>query len=577
LNIPNRPGDLHNIHSIELVQAVYAIAWSLFFLSLAVLADMKHVRYKLIGMELSLLVLFVLWFWVYMDYMKNLLKDTVILPYVLFCAVYTVMYYFSGNRLAAYAQWQRVCFSCMGFFLAYMTFPRKNKILMINFMVIIGGLIALYGILQKFGGVWRIQVPRMGRVFSTFGNPNFFASFLVGLIPVSFASFAERKKIWKVIFIVLMLIALYYTYSRGAWLGLFGIAIFWWFVRVKKNRIKSIVVLLLCILVFGFFTRKQWMRHTHRLIIWRDTLVMAVKNPVTGVGLGQYHSEVPSHASNELLKALPQGQFIVNYAHNEFLEVLAETGIIGMGLYLWILAVFYISAFRKHRVDNITLGAVSGVTGLLIQSGVSVSIRFAVASVWLFIIMGIALRPDEDPPQLKFMFDWRLIPVLVLSAAMIYSGKKVVEPLVSHKKLVKEVDFFDRSQEYSEESLNKEIGRNPQKALAYYKLGWEQAKKKRFAEAIENFNKAISLDGSMVGAYNNLGNIYYTIGQPAQAMKYYKEALRRNPSLIDAHFNLGYIYYHQGRLKEATREFEIVLELDPGNYKAKIMIEKMVQ
>jgi len=40
---------------------------------------------------------------------------------------------------------------------------------------------------------------------------------------------------------------------------------------------------------------------------------------------------------------------------------------------------------------------------------------------------------------------------------------------------------------------------------------------------------------------------------------------------------LGYCYYTVGKLKEAADEFKKVLELDPDNYKAKIMIEKMVQ
>ena len=80
-----------------------------------------------------------------------------------------------------------------------------------------------------------------------------------------------------------------------------------------------------------------------------------------------------------------------------------------------------------------------------------------------------------------------------------------------------------------------------------------------------------------MGAYNNLGNIYYTVGKQDSAVMYYREALKRNPSLVDAHFNLGYIYYHKGLLKEAVGEFKKVIELDPDNYKAKIMLEKMVQ
>lgn len=305
---------------------------------------------------------------------------------------------------------------------------------------------------------------------------------------------------------------------------------------------------------------------------------MSALNPVFGVGLGEFYSEFPSYASPELLKIFPQGKFIVNYTHNEFLEVLAETGLIGFGIYIWFLSLFYYTAICLTKKNLIKIGAICGVTAILIHSAVSVNMRFAVSSIWVFFLMGLVLgRGGRINSRVLSLSYKKLFPASIFFVFLIFWGKKVVDPLVSHHKLISEVDFFDTEREYSRQELIKIIEEQPGKAIAYYKLGWIQAKDKEFKLAAENFKKAISIDDSLVGAYNNLGNIYYTIGQREPAIKFYNEAIKRNPKLTDAHFNLGYIYYYQGRLKKASREFNIVLKQDPENYKAKLMLKKMVE
>ncbi len=528
-------------------------------------------------MDLSILMLCGLWFWVNTKRFYKIIKDPLILPVMVMVIVFALFYLFSSNRPVAFGQWQRILFSGLAFFAAYRVFPVKYRKNLIDVLIITGGLAGLYGILQKSGGIGRIDVPKMSRVFSTFGNPNFFASFLIGLIPLSLMSFFKDKRKWKLIFLAMMLIALYHTGTRGAWLGLAGAGILG-SLCVSKKREIILVFLIIVILMFGWFTRSKWKRGTERLMIWRDTLKMAVSNPVIGVGLGKFYSEFPEYASDDLLKILPQGKFIVNYAHNEFLELLAETGLAGVGVYIWFLVVFYIRGLKKQKLKLINTGAMFGATAILIHSCVSVNMRFAVSSIWAFMLMGMTFSSEKD--DLDGTRPVGLGSLLLAGAVFLllfYSGKVVVDPLVSQKKLAKEVDFFDMTAEYDKGSLEKKIKNDTKDADIYYKLGWEQAKKKDFANAIKNFEKVIVIDPGKVGAYNNLGNIYYTMGKRDLAEKYYIQALNINPGLTDAHFNLGYIYYYQGRLQEATREFKIVLKQEPDNYKAKIMLEKMVQ
>ncbi len=530
-------------------------------------------------MNLSLLVILCVWFFKEGEFIKKIHKEIFLIPLIVLLILWTIFYFVSEKRAIAFPQWQRMLFSGAAFFTAYRTFPKKYKKNLLTTIIIFGGLMSVYGILQKYGGVWIIRVPQMDRVFGTFGNPNFFASFIIGLIPVSIAFFLMKKSLWKFIAIVAMFWALYYTGTRGAWLGLLGTGIFWWFLWGRKMLPKWATLLLFIIVaVFIFATRNILIRQLDRMLIWRDTLLMTVQNPLFGIGLGEFHGEFSKYASEQMLNVFPRGSFIVNYAHNEFLEVFSETGILGIGIYLWFLVVFYYTAIYKTKKNIIKTGAICGATAILLHSGVSVNMRFAVSSIWAFFLMGLALGWVRKDVIKKNTLNYKkIIAGIGFIFILFLLGQSVIEPLVSHRRLKKAVDFFDKERVYNKDEVKEIIKNDPDNASAYYKLAWLQAKDKEFEKAIKNFRKTIMLDETKVGAFNNLGNIYFIIGRRDLAEKYYKEALKRKPTLTDARFNLGYIYYRSGRIKEAGRQFNKVLEMEPDNYKAKIMLRKMVE
>ena len=179
------------------------------------------------------------------------------------------------------------------------------------------------------------------------------------------------------------------------------------------------------------------------------------------------------------------------------------------------------------------------------------------------------------------------LPFLVKTLAIIFiiygcfwSVKESIKPFWAQKELKKEPDFFAQKVVDSQKTINalEERARKKTKdANTYHKLGWIYAKEKRWREAIMNFEMASKLNPNLEGPPNNLGNIYFMLGNKANAVENWKKSIKINPDKTDAHFNLGYCYYTMGKLKEATDEFKKVLEIDPKNYKATIMIEKMVQ
>ena len=104
-----------------------------------------------------------------------------------------------------------------------------------------------------------------------------------------------------------------------------------------------------------------------RLSIDRDALRMFRNKPVLGWGLGTFPAVYPSSVAST-----PTSLSIE--AHNDYLQLLSEMGMLGFGTMVWFLIVLYRHALRK--IGNwmsdvsgaVTLACTLGVTGILVHS-----------------------------------------------------------------------------------------------------------------------------------------------------------------------------------------------------------------
>ena len=71
-------------------------------------------------------------------------------------------------------------------------------------------------------------------------------------------------------------------------------------------------------------------------------------HPLLGTGFGTFYIEFPAYASTELRAAFPEKERIINDAHNEYLQTLAETGLAGLAIFLSILFFFFWFSLRFY-------------------------------------------------------------------------------------------------------------------------------------------------------------------------------------------------------------------------------------
>lgn len=560
---------------------MYGILWSVFFLLLAFLPDEKILRYKWLGIQSALWAIALFYFFKLLSGKKNFRKKTPLdLPLAVYALSSVAFYFLSPQKSISQAELLRTLTAASAFFLASQTIS----------MEMLSGLKALWAATATGAGLYGIwQIKSLDRPFSTFGNPIFFAAYILASICLTFQLFHEaqskKSKYSWALCLLLQCLALGLTQTRASLLALTTVALLvLWQKYGARHRIfgtypPTLLFFGAFLGLLGLFAAVLKTRPLTHWLIWKDSLRLWLENPWLGCGLGRFHVEFPRFASQALQSLWPQDKIIVNYAHNELLQVLAETGILGLGVLLWVLSRFLTN--RPHTSDQSgTFGFYYAALALWIQNLFSVDMRFGVSYVLAFACMGIWSSQKASSWEISLSLNARMFLLPALLALQGLWAHQILSPYQALKALQAEPKFFEtgsRDLEAKIQELEERLSQGVQEAGVYEALGYFYSKTQNWPMAISRFQIAIQLNPSNAAAYNNLGNIQYTLGNREEAIALWKKSVEVSPYQADAHLNLGLTLYQMGRLPEAAQHLQTVLELDPSNEKAKILLKKMVE
>ncbi|MFN8448352.1 MAG: O-antigen ligase family protein [Anaerolineae bacterium] len=264
------------------------------------------------------------------------------------------------------------------------------------FALVLSGIAnAVIGIYEYFGGSGALHLlidESHFRAFGTFGQPNPFGGFMGLLAPIALmAALGYSRRAWNTrsserrlpvalvvtagfygLVAALLVAGVFLSWSRGSWLGfaaslvaiLLALPRKWWH-GVAPLALAAVVVVILWIggrlpasivsrieSVTDEITSFQDVRavdvtpenyaNVERLAHWQAALNMAQANPWLGVGFGNYEIAYPTY--NLLYWRLALG-----HAHNYYLNVFAEAGIIGLAGYLVLWAGVMALTWRARR------------------------------------------------------------------------------------------------------------------------------------------------------------------------------------------------------------------------------------
>ena len=274
----------------------------------------------------------------------------ILYPFLSFFLAIFISFVFSQNRLVSIAETYKYLLGLLLFLYGLsLTKVDKDKIvwgLALSGLFVSG--LAIYQYLfgfkhiadylsrQNISDPFLLDAITRKRVFSPFVTSSVLGGYLAMIIPLALS----RKR--KFLIIAPLTLALLLTKSVSASLSIFAGVLLYFFLegRLNRNKILSIGglwVLLLSVVMMRAATSKEHLQPLFstlmRLNYWTDTLKVIWSFPWTGLGLGNFNLAYS------------------RYAHNSYLQLWAEMGILGIASFLWLIFQIFKSALSNLR-DN---------------------------------------------------------------------------------------------------------------------------------------------------------------------------------------------------------------------------------
>ncbi|MBI5231401.1 MAG: O-antigen ligase family protein [Coriobacteriales bacterium] len=306
------------------------------------------------------------------------------------------------------------------FVLVIEALPPSKWVVLARAMACTGGVLSLYGLAQYAGldpTDWLAVTFETNRAFATFGNPDFFASYLI--FPMAMAAalvFGETDRRYRIgagAAFVLCLLAQVAGLSRGGWIGsaiALGLVAFglsrkgvrvWRWVAVAVAVIVVAALVLSLVSPFNPLSRLATLAQggetalSGRLDIWSAGWQAFTDRPVFGSGLSTFRDATVAYAV-----AGPDG--VPDDAHNYPLQLLVTTGVPGLVLFTLFAGVVLVAsaphAFGRKSGDVRALcylAAWAGVVGYLVSLLAGISLPGT--SVLLWIGFGVLAAPLSEP------------------------------------------------------------------------------------------------------------------------------------------------------------------------------------
>lgn len=133
--------------------------------------------------------------------------------------------------------------------------------------------------------------------------------------------------------------------------------------------------------------------------IWLSTIELIQANPISGVGFGAYPTAITRYDKSS-------GQFTLNQAHNDYLELLANGGLIG---FCFIIIFIFLLVQKINLQIKSTdlfrrascLGATTGIFGVMIHSIAEFGLHVLINALILIVLIVIATATTEESAQTR--------------------------------------------------------------------------------------------------------------------------------------------------------------------------------
>lgn len=480
----------------------------------------------------------------------------------------------------------------------------------VGLVLLVAAAISVIGILRSISpagsviaSVWKYAA------FSTFTNTSHFSAYVGMAVPLGialvFCELNPNYKFWVASLVFLMIGALVVSADKGGVIqiaaSLFALFVFLRAAGLVKHRGEMTLFALLIILIsaivimngssiahkfsglfYGGLENSPNPTLWKRWVLWQDTLRMIRARPLLGSGLGTFQFVYPQFRNPRLIA-------FFEFAHQEYLQIASETGILGLAAFFWFLFAFFKSSIRsmgfqkKTLLQGVIVGGSASCFGLLVHNLYEFNFHIPALTILFVTIAALTLRADllvtrkirGNPlsvprigrPKASFFI---VLAIIVFSVcAYLFSlghyisvfhytkGKDLYERLEfsrAAEALNRSVYFNPRNEralamlanihairsqmnsaekhndfKRAEQLYKQALGINKLSAEVHLRLGWLYSVHRRDDLAEEEFIRAVACDPHGAFYVNMLGDFYARVNKFSKAVESYRKALGLNP------------------------------------------------
>lgn len=489
--------------------------------------------------------------------------------------------------------------------------------------------VSIYAILEHFGisiscillkgqfsaNCWVQNVQE--RVFATLGQPNWLAAFLATVFPLSLLSLTSSPTIKNFVIPLLLALAIFYTKSRSGFLGVgVGAAIFASFLLRKSWLLFAAVFLSGFILWNHVFAdcfdlnpstlSKQATESCKiRTIVWRGAIDIWKANPILGTGPETFAYSYYQHRPVEH-NLTSEWELLYNKAHNEYINYLANTGVVGLGSYLIIILSFILWMLQKlktqsakvktttkdlklfalnYRFEPCTLhfALLAGYTSILVTNFFGFSV--VTTNLLFFLYPGVAVAMQnikQKTESIKTEVSIKKFLIIIFAlCAMLYALSRLAGFWYADT-LYSQASDLNREWQAQQaiKLLNSAISLNPWEPRYYNELSDSFSILEDAYLSKAYSDKALTISPYNLTFWNTRAvNFKRLAGIDVQyldlAIDALENAIKLAPTEPKIHYNLGVLYDYAGKKQKAKQMIEKALELKPNYNDAKEALEKL--
>jgi O-antigen ligase len=496
---------------------------------------------------------------------------------IAFSLYVTARYFTADIEFVARNELLRVLVYAVLFLAIVNNLHRQEYVQVISFtLVFLAMAISIYAIYQFITGsdwVWHMQKYYARRASGTFFSPNNLAGFLEMVAPLglAYAIVGRARHVTRILLgyaSLVILVGIGVSVSRGSWIATGCALIFFFALLLTQARFRLPALVILGLLVLGgaiLFPKSDFVRFrvqriiasenrddSARLSLWRPAVLLWHENIWFGTGPGHFNDRFRKYRP-EVVQAQP------DRVHNDYLNTLADLGIIGLTLVAVALALVVYGVVKTWRFvrtsDNglgarvgsnklaFVLGASSSLVAIALHSIVDFNMHVpsnAILAITLMALLSSHLRFATDRFWSSARWPSRAAFSAVLVVIVAYLAQEGVRASTEYRWLARA--------RLAPEASEEQIG----------------ALKKAFA--VEPFNPTTAAD---------LGEAYRKLSQLGghdhrdlanQSADWYRKATVLNPYDPRGFLGLGWCLDWLGKFDESDPYFSQAAELDPNNY-----------